>query len=68
MLKFKRLNVIECAKKYNVPIYSLDIARQTTIERNIKEANKYHYTKDELTTYLLFNFAKILDMTIKEEE
>ena len=68
MLKFKRLNTLKCAKENNIPIYIVDIIRQTTLEKNIKAANKYNYTKSELMTHLLMNITKILEMTIKEEK
>lgn len=66
MIKFKKQNILQISKNFNISYYKLDVLRQTTIERLVIQANKENYTKEQIKNYILKNVDYLLDIMIQE--
>lgn len=63
-MKFNRINLMQLAKELNVSYMCVDLLRQTTIERIVK--NTPNNTKQQLIDVMLNNIKYLLDLMIKE--
>lgn len=63
-MKFNRINLMQLAKELNVSYMCVDLLRQTTIEKIVK--NTPNNTKQQLIDVILNNIKYLLDLMIKE--
>lgn len=64
-MKFKRLNIVQYAKKNKVPYMAVDLLKQTSIEWYVKYID---LPKDKLKALILRQVGYLLDEIIKEEK
>lgn len=65
MIKFKKQNIMKLANTNKISYYAIDLLRQTTIERLVKEANNSNQTKEALKAIIRNNIDILLDLMIK---
>ena len=64
-MKFKRLNIVQYAKKNKVPYMAVDLLKQTSIEWYVKYIE---LPKEKLKALILRQVGYLLDEIIKEEK
>jgi hypothetical protein len=63
-MKFNRVNLMQLSKELNVSYLCVDLLRQTTIERIVK--NTPNNTKKQVIDAIINNIKYLLDLMIKE--